>query len=129
MCYYNTSRKGQSYPCLSQYSTGSSACQPLSEKIMKLIHRKLYHIFMQIARCIYIKYKILIQHIKADNPSDNAIHKSLLLCNPPKLHNTPSHRLKNSFEFVGTYEGGIFLPFVAADFFGGVMPIRAEQEK
>ena len=48
-------------------------------------YEKVYHIFVQIARCIYIKYKILIQHIKADNPSDNAIHKSLLLCDPSKI--------------------------------------------
>ena len=54
MCYYNTSRKGQSYLCLSQYSIGSSACQPLSEKIMKLIHEKLYHNYVQIARYIFI---------------------------------------------------------------------------
>ena len=36
-----------------------------------------------------------------------------------KISQSPSHRLKNSLEFVGTYEGGIFLPFVAADFFKG----------
>ena len=53
----------------------------------------------------------------------------LILYNPPKFHNTPSHRLKNLLEFVGAYEGGFFLPFVAADFLKGVALIRAEQEK
>ena len=43
----------------------------------------------------------------------------LFLYNPLKFHNTPSHRLKNSLEFVGTYEGGIFLPSVVADFLRG----------
>ena len=54
---------------------------------------------------------------------------SHFLCNPPKFHNTPSHRLKNLLEFVGTYEGGIFLPFVAADFFrGGVSLFRGSRQ-
>ena len=54
----------------------------------------------------------------------------LILYNPPKFHNTPSHRLKNLLEFVGVYEGGIFSILRRRRFFSeGVMPIRAEQEK
>jgi len=54
---------------------------------------------------------------------------SHFLCNPPKFHNTPSHRLKNLLEFVGTYEGGIFSLPRCRRFFGeGVSLFRENRQ-